>query len=212
MGQRRDPGMDAEVERDDQARSAPTQVGERLELGDGSVVLVRPLERDDFRLVEAVFERMSEEARYRRFLAYKKRLSSTDLKTLTAVNHHGHEALVALDAETGEAVGVARMMQESGRPDTAEASVAVADAWQGRGLGGMLMARLVARARQEGMRRFTAVLLTRNLAMLHLFERIGAVRVTSRYGESLELEVELPFETDAPREAIRAAAAGQVRG
>ncbi len=74
--------------------------------------------------------------RYRRFLGFKKRLSARDLETLTAVDHHGHEALVALDAETEEPMGVARMMQERTRPDTAEASVAVADSpagpWFGR--------------------------------------------------------------------------------
>ena len=134
-------------------------------------MIVRALERDDRPLVQAVFEQMGEEARYRRFLGFKKQLSARDLETLTAVDHHGHEALVALDAETGEAIGVARLIQEPGRPDTAEASVSVADVWQGRGLGGMLLERLVTRAREEGMRRFTAVLLTRNLAMLHLFER-----------------------------------------
>jgi acetyltransferase len=181
---------------------------ERLTLRDGSIMIVRALERDDRPLVQAVFDRMGEEARYRRFLGFKKQLSARDLETLTAVDHHGHEALVALDAETGEAVGVARMMQEPGRPDTAEASVSVADDWQGRGLGGMLLERLVTRAREEGMRRFTAVLLTRNLAMLHLFERLGSARIASRYGDTLELEVELPFETGAPRKALRAAAEG----
>ena len=183
---------------------------ERLTLHDGSCVLVRALERDDRLLVQAVFDRMGEEARYRRFLGFKKQLSARDLETLTAVDHHGHEALVALDAETGEAVGVARMMLDPGRRDTAEASVSVADDWQGRGLGGMLLERLVTRAHEEGVRRFTAVLLTRNLAMLHLFERLGAARIASRYGDTLGLEVELPFETGAPMEAIRAAAAGQV--
>jgi hypothetical protein len=48
--------------------------------------------------------------------------------------------------------------------------------------------------------------------MLHLFETICVARVTARSGDSLELEVELPFETDAPRHALRAAAAGEVRG
>ena len=69
----------------------------------------------------------------------------------------------------------------------------------------MLLEGSVDSAHEEGMRRFTAVLLTRNLAMLHLFEHVGAARVASRYGDTLELEVELPFETGAPMEAIRAA-------
>jgi GNAT superfamily N-acetyltransferase len=122
-----------------------TQLGERWTLRDGSVVTVRPLERKDRRQVQEVFDRMGEEARFRRFLAFKKQLSARDLETLTAADHHQHEALVALDDETGEALGLARMSQEPGRPDTAEASVAVADAWQGRGLGSMLMERLVSR-------------------------------------------------------------------
>ncbi len=183
---------------------------ERLTLRDGSSVFVRPLERDDGSLIQEIFDLMGEEARYRRFLGFKKHLSDKDLETLSAVDHHGHEALVALAADTGGAVGVARMMQERGRPDTAEASVEVVDSWQGRGLGGMLLERLVERAREEGVQRFTSVLLTRNLAMFHLFERMGAARITNRYGDSLELAVELPFETGAPMEAIRAAAAGEV--
>ena len=188
-----------------------TDLGERWALRDGSIAVLRTLERNDRLLVREVFDQMGEEARYRRFLGFKKHLSATDLDTLTAVDHHGHEAFVALDAATGVAVGVAHMIQERGRPDTAEASVEVVDAWQGRGLGGALLDRLVQRAREEGVRRFTSVLLTRNVAMVHLFERIGAARVISRYGDSLELEVELPFETGAPRKALRAAAAWEPR-
>jgi GNAT superfamily N-acetyltransferase len=198
--------------REDASRVREADSAERLTLRDHSVVLVRPLERGDHQLVQAVFDGMGEEARYRRFLAFKKRLSASDLELLTAVDHDDHEALVALDATTGAAVGVARMLREASRPDAAEASVAVVDAWQGRGLGGMLLERLVGRARQAGVRRFTSVLLTHNLAMLRLFERTGSVRVTDRYRGALELEVELPFDTGAPREALRAAAAGEVQG
>jgi hypothetical protein len=60
------------------------------------------------------------------------------------------------------------------------------------------------------VRRFTVVLLTRNRAMLHLFERTGAVRITACYGDTLELVVELPLDTGAPQQALRAAAAGKV--
>jgi hypothetical protein len=79
------------------------------------------------------------------------------------------------------------MMQERRRPDTADASVAVTDAWQGRGLGGMLLERLA-----------------RNLAMLRLFERIGAVWVTSRYDDDLP---RVEQQARAPREARLVAAA-----
>ena len=189
---------------------SPDRPIECVTLRDGSAVMIRRLERDDVGLVQAIFEQMGEESRYRRFLGYKKRLSPHDLDTLTEVDHHGREALVALDAESGDAVGVARMIRHPTHADAAEASVAVIDAWQGRGLGTVLMDRLVLRARAEGIHRFTAVLLTRNHAMLHVFEHIGRVRVTSRTFDLLELEVEMPFETDAPRAVLRAAAARDV--
>ncbi len=191
---------------------AAVHLPERVVLRDGSQVIIRALEPGDGPLVQAVFDGMGEEMRYRRFLGYKKLLSAYDLETLTAVDHHSHEALAGIHVETGQPLGIARAIQEPGRPDTAEASVAVIDAWQGRGLGSILMDRLVRRAGEEGVRRFTSVLLTHNRAMLHLFERSGAVRITARYGDSLELAVELPFETGAPREALRAAAAGEVHG
>ena len=185
--------------------------GERLVLRDGSAAVIRPLEPDETGAVLSIFDHMSDEMRYRRFLGYKKRLSARDLEALTAVDHRSHEALVAVAADGGEAIGVARMLRDRRRQDTAEASVAVVDEWQGRGLGSALMERLVARARDEGIRRFTAVLMTENTAMLRVFQRIGAVRA-SMYGPTLEIEVELPVATGAPAEAVRAAARGDIRG
>jgi GNAT superfamily N-acetyltransferase len=137
----------------DVERGAAHPATERLMLRDGSLVMIRPLERGDAPLVQAVFDRMGEETRYRRFLVHKKRLSASDLETLTNVEHHRHEAVVALDAQTAEAVGVARMVLVPGRADTAEASLAVIDAWQGRGLGRALLERLVRRAYEAGVRR-----------------------------------------------------------
>src|SRR5512144_141306 len=96
---------------------------ERLSLRDGSAVVIRSLEREDTPLIQAIFDQMSEEARYRRFLGHKKRLSARDLQTLTDVDHHGREALVGLDVESGRAVGVARMIRLRTRPEAAEASV-----------------------------------------------------------------------------------------
>jgi len=52
---------------------------------------------------------------------------SGEVLLLTAVDHHGHGALIALYAETGEALGLARMIREPVRRDTDQAAVSVAD-------------------------------------------------------------------------------------
>jgi GNAT superfamily N-acetyltransferase len=92
---------------------------------------------------------------------------------------------------------------------TAEAAVAVIDDWQGRGLGGVLLRRLSARARANGIEAFTASLLTDNRSMLRAFERLGRVELRGVDGATMEIDVELPV-TDT-RTLLRSAATGHVR-
>jgi GNAT superfamily N-acetyltransferase len=158
-------------------------------LRDGSRVIVRPVQADGKQRLLEGFERFGEQSRYRRFMGIKKRLSDEELAFFTEIDHHDHEALVAVDPESDLGVGVARFIRLSG--DAAEAAVAIVDEWQGRGLGGLLLSRLAARAREEGVDRFRAWMLGESRDMLHLFERLGEVRVLAREGDSVEIEVPL---------------------
>ena len=49
------------------------------------------------------FERLSEESRYRRFLAPRGRLSDAELRYFSEVDHHDHEALVVSIPRAGKA-------------------------------------------------------------------------------------------------------------
>ena len=192
------------------ARGAARDEGDLVEVRGGARVRIRPIRSDDKpRLLDA-FERLGPDSRYRRFLGYKKDLSVAELASLTEIDHHDHEALGAVDPKTGDGVGVARYVRLPGRPDVAEAAVTVVDDWQGRGVGGALLARLAARAREEGIREFNATLLTDNRAMLALFRRLGALRVVRKSGPVQEIDVALPLGTECMGEAMRAAARGDV--
>lgn len=165
--------------------------GKAFALRDGSSVLVRPVRPDDRELLLAGFERLGPESRYQRFLAPMAELTDDIVTYLTDVDHHDHEALAAIDAATGEGVGVARFIRSPGRPDTAEAAEAVIDDWHGRGVGTLLLDLLAERAREEGVVRFTALLLADNREMLELLEAIGPLRVVDRQRGTVEIEAEL---------------------
>jgi GNAT superfamily N-acetyltransferase len=172
-----------------------------LTLRDGARVLVRPIVPEDAPALEDAFERLSDQSRYQRFLTPMARLNATALHYLTDVDHRDHEALVAFDAQTGEGLAVARYVRDREQPDRAEAAVTVVDAWQGRGVGTMLLELLEARAREEGITRFYALVLGSNRDMLGIFGRLGPTHEISRSQGTVEIEVAL--EGDGLTPALR---------
>ena len=160
----------------------------RVSLRDGARILIRPIEPADRDQLAAEFERLSPESRYRRFFGPVKELSARDLDHLTQVDHHDHEALVALEEGTGRGVGVARYVRT--RADEAEPAVVVADDWQGRGVGRRLLERLSQRAREEGIARFRASVLAQNRDAIALMHQLGRTE-TAHLGRELEVTVEL---------------------
>jgi RimJ/RimL family protein N-acetyltransferase len=133
-----------------------------LVLPDGARLLVRPLEPTDRAALAEAVSRLSETTRYLRFAAPKPRLTKADLDALLDVDHHDHEALLAIDPLTRDGVAVARYVRLRDEPEAAEVAVTVADAWQGRGLGTVLTALLIERARAGGVVRLRAVTLDEN--------------------------------------------------
>ena len=216
-------GVDAPVSRHDTEEEAEAaaasydrgvrdnRVGDLQRLRDGGEVLIRAVRAEDKPLFVRGWERFGDESRYLRFMGVKGKLSTSELSFFTEIDHVDHEAIGALDPETGEGLGVARYVRDLDRPHAAEAAVSVIDAMQGRGLGGLLLRRLCHRAAQNGIRVFTAGLLASNHSMLHLFEKLGTVRVTEREGPELYIDVELQV-SDAPtlELALRSAATGHI--
>jgi GNAT superfamily N-acetyltransferase/nucleotide-binding universal stress UspA family protein len=179
-------------------------------LRDGARVRIRPIEPEDRAMVVAGFERMSPESRYRRFFSAVPRLTGSQLDYLTMVDHHDHEALVAIDEASGDGVAVARYVRTG--EGVAEPAIAVIDDWQGRGLASVLLDALVERAREEGIRTFAAPVLADNRTAIRAFERLGATTVTHK-GREVELAIELPERERAPalHQLLRAVAAGALR-
>jgi catechol 2,3-dioxygenase-like lactoylglutathione lyase family enzyme/GNAT superfamily N-acetyltransferase len=142
------------------------------------------------------------------------RLSQAQLRYLTEVDHHDHEALIALAAdEPGEpGLGVARYIRLPRRPGSAEAAVTVIDEYQGRGLGTLLLLLLARAAITRGIRRFVAYVLEENRPMREILEGLGA-EVHHDSPGLLRMEVDLPErQEDVPDTAaadiLRAVAAG----
>jgi RimJ/RimL family protein N-acetyltransferase len=159
-------------------------------LRDGSRALVRPITTGDGTAVNAAFERLSDHSRTMRFFVYKKRLTSTELQYFTDVDHVDHEALVATAPDTGEILAIVRYVRLPSDSRAAEVAVTVADEWQGRGLGTVLLSRLADRAREQGIRRFEAQALSENRRVFGLLAKLGALTVKTHRAVS-DIVIEL---------------------
>jgi RimJ/RimL family protein N-acetyltransferase len=160
-------------------------------LSHGERAVVRTLAGGEVAVVQQVFDGMSERSRYERFLGAKPALSERELAFLSDVDHDHHEALVAVDPRTGSAVGDAHLVRDPTDLAVAEVAFAVADDWQGRSLGTRLALLLAARARELGISRLRANMLTGNTRSSALMRRMGRVVNRSYQGVALELEVVL---------------------
>jgi acetyltransferase len=130
-------------------------------LGDGAEVLIRPSRPDDAERLRRMFYRLSSTTIYRRFFTGAPHVPqwAERVASLGVADGERKYALVAFSGD--ETVGIAHYMRlEPG--DTGEVGILIEDAWQGRGLGGMLLERLAAAAMSRGIATFTGSVLGEN--------------------------------------------------
>ncbi|MBA2712467.1 MAG: GNAT family N-acetyltransferase, partial [Rubrobacteraceae bacterium] len=175
---------DPETREEDLPRTAirpyPKQYVSRDELSDGTPVTIRPIRPEDEPLMVKFHETLSEESVYMRYfhmMNLDQRTTHERLTRICFIDYDREMALVAerTDPETGgrEILGVSRLSRGGAVPDEAEFSVLVSDRFQGRGVGTLLVSRILEVGRAEGLRRITAEILFDNRAMQHISKKLG---------------------------------------
>ena len=145
------------------------------------------------------------------------RVSEPELAFLTEVDGENHLAIVAGRERPGaepEGIGVGRLVRIEGHPETAELGIVVADAWQRRGVGRLLLERTIAAASECGITRIRAQLLADNGQALGLLRDLrGASEERTDHGVlTLEFPVpgqDHPASVDALVGLIRAVGKGK---
>ncbi|MFO8075118.1 MAG: GNAT family N-acetyltransferase [Actinomycetota bacterium] len=172
-----------------------------VELRDGSRALVRPIRPDDKERLRVGLAKLSPQSRYLRFHTPVVELTDEQLRYLTEVDFKDHVAWVAIDpyAIDEPGMGVARYVRLD-EETVAEAAITVADAYQGRGVGSLLLGILARSARENGIETFRSYVLSENIPMLRIFERLGASIIGPEEDASLDegvTRIDLPLPEEA---------------
>ena len=156
----------------------------------GLDILLRPIRPEDAPLHKELFETLSPQSVYFRFLSTLKALSPDMLARYTQVDYDREIALVAVQAreQSERLLGVGWVV--SG-PDstTGEFAIAVGDHWQGQGVGVALLKKCVTIARERGLKSLWGIVLAENHRMIQLARYSGFT--VKHIAHSAECEIRL---------------------
>jgi acetyltransferase len=164
-----------------------------ISLKSGRQVLIRPIRPEDGTRLQVAYDQLSPESRYRRFLAAKPHLSSSEVRYLVNIDGRSHVALVATTPDdAGHILAVGRYVRLPEDPQAAEFAVVVGDDIQGEGLGTELLERLADAAVNHGFTRFHATMLADNEPAHRLVHRLAKRQAQLRkVGHLDEYDIEL---------------------
>jgi acetyltransferase len=173
----------------------PLSYRTRETLKDGSQILTRPIHPEDAPLLLELFHRLSEETIYFRFLTNLKSLPPELLRDFTNIDYDQSVAMVALrDSELGKSIlGVCRIMRTAGSK-RGEIAIVVDDAWQGKGIGSILMRRAMNTAKELGIEEVWGSASPRNKRIFLIAEKIGFSIKSSPERGLFQIEMRFPPE------------------
>jgi acetyltransferase len=148
----------------------PKELATTERLCDGSTIELRPAQPEDEPLLHDLAAHMSPEDLRLRFFTPVRGISHAVAARLTQIDYDREMALVA--SYNGTALGIAHFFADPDRL-SAEYAIAVRSDWQGRGVGYVLMNRLIEIARQRGVGELVGEVLRENQAMLTMCRELG---------------------------------------
>jgi acetyltransferase len=178
----------------------------------GQAISIRPIRPEDLDIETEFVRGWSSETRYNRLFSAGTFTSPERLKMLTRVDYTRDMALIAtimLDDQEIE-IGVARyVLGEDGK--SCEFALAVADAWQHRGIGRALMQRLMNGAAAAGIETMAGDILSSNVPMLQFMRSLGfTIRSTADGPEIRRVSKRLaPVATEAGPQGSASGAAAE---
>ena len=158
-------------------------IDSRVVLRDGTVATLRVTRPADHDALRRFFHELSDESHRRRFFSLADPAETLIDAFCDSSNPTRQSTVVALRLADGELRPIAVGSYLDVRIGVAEAAFVVGDAFHGKGLGTILLEWLATMAAANGFRRFEAIVLPENHAMLEVFRDSGfEIRSKSEHG------------------------------
>lgn len=152
----------------------PAALESTHKLFDGSEVRILPARPEDAAMGRKFIRNLSDDSRYYRFMEHLNQLPKRKLQQLSDIDYDQRMVLLAsIQGRDGEQeIGMASYVANP-QDASCEFAIAVADAWQGTGIAGILMLVLMQAARARGLKTMEGFVLSSNSKMLKFARQLG---------------------------------------
>lgn len=156
------------------AENYPIEYEGRLTLKNGREIFIRPVKHSDEKLVIDLFNRLSSNSIYFRFLRQLNSLPSDMLYRFTHINYNSNFALAGIIQEDNKdaIIAIARYCSTPG-DDLIDLAVAVRDDWQHYGIGKALLGKVVDIGKEHGIYRFWGMIDPQNNIIMRILPELG---------------------------------------
>ncbi len=162
-------------------------------LNDGTLLNFRPIHPTDEPRMRDLFYKLSEATIYYRFMSHQRRVSRQQIQDFVYIDHRNDVTIVGTVPEAhGEDIIAVGSYYLDHKTNLAEVAFVVSDSWQNHGIGTFLLKHLMRIARRNGIRGFTAEVLTENKPMQAVINKSNC-KVKSRLAGNV-YSYEMDFE------------------
>jgi len=155
------------------------ELNARFVLNDGTLINIRPMHPTDENRVRGLFQSLSEQTKYYRFMSRIARVPQKQIQNFVYIDYRSEMAIVGTipEADGDRIIAIGRYFIDP-RSNRAEVAFVVQDEWQNRGIGTFMFRLLIKLARQNGIEGFSAEVLIENKAMMAVFYK-GDCKISS---------------------------------
>ncbi|MBM3879730.1 MAG: GNAT family N-acetyltransferase [Verrucomicrobia bacterium] len=171
----------------------PKEVRSTFLLNDGTQINFRPIHPTDEPRMRELFYALSQQTIYYRFMSFSKIIPRKQIQEFVYIDHRHDVTIVGTvpEAHGEEFIAVGSYYLDP-KSNMAEVAFVVQDHWQNRGIGTYLLRYLMRIARRNGIRGFTAEVLTDNKAMQAVFNKSNT-KIKTRFAGNV-VSYEMAFE------------------
>ncbi len=174
------------------AANYPSRVETVKTFKDGLELKIRPIRASDEDMMRRLFYKFSDESKYYRYFTHVKVMPHKNMQKYLSVDYEKIFAVVAVH-QTGNIEKIVAEARYAAYPsgDAYEMAFLVDEEYQGKGIATFMANYLIKIARERGIKKLVASVLSQNRKMLEVFDKVSVKPVKQYEGDTVELEFNL---------------------